>query len=88
MGGGFRMGNTGIPMADSSQCMAKPIKYCKVKKKKKTAAQKTSTGLAGVNQSILQGRDSCDSLEDWKGPSSSKDGSKNRTQMREGSRQL
>ena len=30
-GGGFRMGNTCTPMADSSQCMAKPIQYCKVK---------------------------------------------------------
>ena len=31
MGGGFRMGHTCTPMADSSQCMAKPIQYCKVK---------------------------------------------------------
>ena len=30
-GKGFRMGNTCTPMADSSQCMAKPIQYCKVK---------------------------------------------------------
>ena len=30
-GRGFRMGNTCTPMADSSQCMAKPIQYCKVK---------------------------------------------------------
>ena len=29
--GGFRMENTSTPMADSSQCMAKPIQYCKVK---------------------------------------------------------
>ena len=29
-GGGFRMGNTGIPVADSFQYLAKPIKYCKV----------------------------------------------------------
>ena len=29
--GGFRMGNTCTPMADSCQCMAKPIQYCKVK---------------------------------------------------------
>ena len=28
--GGFRMGNTCTPMADSCQCMAKPIQYCKV----------------------------------------------------------
>ena len=30
LGGGFRMGNTCTPMADSCQCMAKPIQYCKV----------------------------------------------------------
>ena len=34
-GGGFRMGNTCIPVADSFWYMAKPIQYCKVKKKKK-----------------------------------------------------
>ena len=28
-GGGFWMGNTGIPVADSFQCLAKVIKYCK-----------------------------------------------------------
>ena len=33
VGGGFRMGNTCTPMADSCQCMAKPIQYCKVKEK-------------------------------------------------------
>ena len=31
-GGGFRMGNTCIPVADLSLYMAKPIQYCKVKK--------------------------------------------------------
>ena len=31
VGGGFRMENTCTPMADSSQCMAKSIQYCKVK---------------------------------------------------------
>ena len=30
MGGGFRMGNTCTPMADSCQCMAKPLQCCKV----------------------------------------------------------
>ena len=30
VGGGFRMGNTSTPVADSCQCMAKPIQYCKV----------------------------------------------------------
>ena len=34
-GGGFRMENTYIPVVDSCLCMAKPIQYCKVKKKKK-----------------------------------------------------
>ena len=28
--GGGRMGNTCTPVVDSSQCMAKPIQYCKV----------------------------------------------------------
>ena len=30
VGGKFRMGNTGTPTADSCQCMAEPIQYCKV----------------------------------------------------------
>ena len=30
VGGGFRMGSTCTPVADSCQCMAKPIQYCKV----------------------------------------------------------
>ena len=30
-GRGVQEGNTCTPMADSSQCMAKPIQYCKVK---------------------------------------------------------
>ena len=33
-GRGFRMGNTCTPMMDSTQCMARPIQYCKVKKKR------------------------------------------------------
>ena len=35
VGGGFRIGNTCTPVADSCWCMAKPIQYCKVKKKKR-----------------------------------------------------
>ena len=31
VGGGFRIGNLCTPVADSCQCMAKPIQYCKVK---------------------------------------------------------
>ena len=34
-GGGFRVGNTCIPVVDSFRYMAKPLQYCKVKKKKK-----------------------------------------------------
>ena len=30
VGVGLRMGDTCTPMADSCQCMAKPIQYCKV----------------------------------------------------------
>ena len=29
-GGGFKMGNTCTPMADSCQCMAKPLQCCEV----------------------------------------------------------
>ena len=31
VGGGFRIGNSYTPVADSCQCMAKPIQYCKAK---------------------------------------------------------
>ena len=31
VGGGFRIGSSCTPVADSCQCMAKPIQYCKVK---------------------------------------------------------
>ena len=30
VGGELRMGNTCAPVADSCQCMAKPLQYCKV----------------------------------------------------------
>ena len=39
-GGGFRMGNTGIPVADSFRYLAKLIQYCKVKKKIKLKKNK------------------------------------------------
>ena len=38
-GGGFMMGNTCIPVADSFRYLAKPIQYCKVKKKKKSSCK-------------------------------------------------
>ena len=47
--GGFRMGNTCTPVADACWCMAKPIQYCKVEKKKTllmvTAAMKSKDTL-------------------------------------------
>ena len=45
-GGGFRMGNTCIPVADSFLYLAKPIQYCKVKKKK-LKIQKTKIMVSG-----------------------------------------
>ena len=30
-GGGFRMGNTCMPVADSFRCLAEPIQYCSLK---------------------------------------------------------
>ena len=47
-GGGFRMGNTCIPVVDSFQYLAKPIQYCKKKKKKKKLnIQKTKIMATG-----------------------------------------
>ena len=40
VGGGFRMGNTCTIVADSCQCVAKPIQYCKVKKKERKKYKK------------------------------------------------
>ena len=34
VGGGFRIGSSYTPVADSCQCMAKPRQYCKVKQSK------------------------------------------------------
>ena len=31
VGGGFRIGNSSIPVVDPCQCMAKPTQYCKAK---------------------------------------------------------
>ena len=48
-GGGFRMGNTCIPVADSFWYMAKPIQYCKVKLKKKKKVKVTQSCLTLCN---------------------------------------
>ena len=39
--GGFRMGNTCIPVVDSCLYMAKPIQYCKLKNKIKKKKMQT-----------------------------------------------
>jgi len=46
-GGGFRMGNTCIPVADSFWYMAKPIQYCKFKKRKQIAVCNIVNPLCG-----------------------------------------
>ena len=51
VGGGFRMGNTCTLMADSCQCMAKPIQSCKVKTNKQQQQQNT---LEGINIRIYE----------------------------------
>ena len=40
-GGGFRMGNTCIPVVDSFRYLAKPIQYCKVRNKIKLKKKKS-----------------------------------------------
>ena len=45
--GGFRMGNTCIPAVDSFQYLAKPIQYCKKKKKKKLNIHKNKIMATG-----------------------------------------
>ena len=46
--GGFRMGNTCIPVVDSFWYMAKQIQYCKVKKTKTKTSQKAKTQCRGL----------------------------------------
>ena len=53
VGGGFRIGNTCTPMADSCRCMAKPLQYCRVislqlKLKKKTKESACNAGDMGL----------------------------------------
>ena len=58
-GGGFRIGNTCIPVADSCWYMAKTIQYCKVKKqnkiifKKRKNITKTSSWIVSNGQKVL-----------------------------------
>ena len=62
VGVGFRIGNTGIPMADSCWCMAKPIQYCKVKQKKKHVSE-------NLKEKVMKSEmASCSSILAWKIP--------------------
>ena len=45
VGGGFRIGNSCTPVADSCQCMAKPIQHCKVKNKIKREKKKVMAAI-------------------------------------------
>ena len=51
-GGGFRMGNTCMPVEDSFRYMAEPIQYCKVKKKKKESLR--GNGIAIIVNKRVQ----------------------------------
>ena len=63
VGRGFRMGNTCTPMADSCQCVAKPIQYYKViilqlKKKRRIAVfSQKQTKKLGSLKCMAFGRD-------------------------------
>ena len=55
-GGGreLRVGNSCTPVVDSCQCMAKPIQYCKVKKKKKCYfLRMSSRGRVGSDELLI-----------------------------------
>ena len=57
--GGFKMGNTCTPMADSCQCMVKPLQYCKVislqlnKFKRKKIARRNVNNLRDADDTTL-----------------------------------
>ena len=49
VGRGFRMGNTCTPTADSYECMAKPLQYCKVISLQLKKEKKNPAGLMVLN---------------------------------------
>ena len=55
VGGGFRIGNSCTLVADSCQCMAKPIQYCKVQLKKKRKNSLSHEQLGNFLQKPLRG---------------------------------
>ena len=54
VGGGFRMGNTCTPVADSCQCMAEPIQYYKVKKINKQIKKKNKESASNPQGKWVQ----------------------------------
>ena len=50
VGGGFRIGNSCTPVADSCWCTIKPIQYCKVNEKKKWVPMLTITDISNQIQ--------------------------------------
>ena len=53
--GRFRVGNSCTPVVDSCQCMAKPIQYCKVKKKKRSSEDFHRNNLIeGIGSKIVE----------------------------------
>ena len=61
VGGGFRIGNSCTPVADSCQCMAKPIQHCKVKqskikkeRKKESIIMNKASGGDGIPTELFQ----------------------------------
>ena len=50
-GRGVQDGNTCTPVADACCCMAKPIQYCKVKKKKKKNLKQTKNTCSQTSES-------------------------------------
>ena len=53
VGRGFRMGNMCTPVADSCQCMAKPIQYCKKINKSNSKWEKKMYLLIKGDSSLL-----------------------------------
>ena len=72
VGGGFRMGDTYTPMADSCQCMVKPLQYCKVKinktgETKKGGKMRVHLGLnSSLGNVCVGGKDMVQTLSQYK----------------------
>ena len=61
VGGGFRNGNSCTPVADSCQCMAKPIQYCK--RKIKIFLKRDTKGTFHAKMGLIKDRNGLDLTE-------------------------